>query len=163
MKFGYLQALLIAVACPLGALAQGQAEQPIEETVVVGKQSMAEMRRQVWQYEEDFYSIYNKLNDDNEFDVRCFYETPTGTRIKNHVCRAKFITNAYSDNVGRKRISANRTSRQDDNPQVAAKTLQFQEKLETLVATDPELQAAFVRYSTARARFMEEYGAEGEK
>ena len=75
----------------------------IVDTVVVGQKSKSEMRRDVFQAEEDFYSVYNKLNDDKEYDVRCFYEKRTGTNIKNHVCRARFVTKAYSVHARRNR------------------------------------------------------------
>ena len=86
--------LFVAVlALPLAAIAQG--EEAIDDIVVVGKKSTSALRRDVFQSEDDFYALYNKLNDDNEYDVRCFYETPTGPRMRNHVCRAVFVSNAY--------------------------------------------------------------------
>jgi hypothetical protein len=39
---------------------------------------------------------------------------------------------------------------------LAQKTAKFQEKLETLVAANPDLQAALVRYNTARTVFFAE-------
>jgi len=120
--------------------------------VAVGQ--MADLRRDVFQSEEDFYEIYNELNDNKEYDVRCWYETPTGTRIKNHVCRARYVTKAFSAHAARNRSDISRVANQDSNPAMAAKTAKFQENLETLLAANPELQAALVRYNTARARFM---------
>jgi hypothetical protein len=160
-------ALFVAIlAVPMAAVGQDEeastelasGDDAVEDIVVLGQKSVAELRRDVFRSEEDFYSIYNKLNDDNEYDVSCFVETPTGTRIKNHVCRARFITNAYSEQAGRRRATATRLAQnQDENPVIAEKTAKFQKKLETFVATDPELQAALVRYNTARARFKAEH------
>ena len=81
-------ALFVAVlALPMAAI--GQDEEASTEIVVIGQKSLAEIRRDVFEAEEDFYALFNKLNDEKDYDVRCFYEKPTGTRIKNHVCRAK--------------------------------------------------------------------------
>ncbi len=146
-----LSLIAALLALPIGAIAQDNAANLSAE---VSNKSLKELRREAWSSEEDFYARYNELNDDPDFHVRCFYETPTGSRLKNHVCRAKFVTEAYSKNAGRKRFSANRTSRQDDNPEVAAKTTEFQEKLETFINTDADLQAAYLKYSNARAAFM---------
>ena len=121
--------------------------------VAVGQ--MADLRRDVFQSEEDFYEIYNELNDNKEYNVRCRYETPTGTRIKNHVCRARYVTKAFSAHAARNRSDISRVANQDSNPAMAAKTAKFQENLETLLAANPDLQAALIRYNTARARFME--------
>jgi len=38
----------------------------------------------------------------------------------------------------------------------AEKTIKYQEKVETLITANPELQAAFVRYNTKRADFFAE-------
>jgi len=133
-------------------------DKTIDEIVVVGQKSLAELRRDVLRAEEDFYSVYNKLNDDNEYDVRCFYETPTGTHLKNHVCRARFITNAYSAHAARSGNRITRVANQDANPVIVEKTAKFQVKLETLIAANPELQAALVQYNTLRAQFMAERG-----
>jgi hypothetical protein len=89
-------------------------------------------------------------------DVNCFYEKPTGTNIKNHVCRARFISEAYSAHAARNRNDMTRMANQDANPALVQKTAKFQEKLETLIASDPELQAALIRYNTARAVFFAE-------
>jgi len=158
-------ALFVAVlALPMAAVGQDEEastgvasnDETIEDIVGVGQKSLADLRRDVFQSEEDFYSLYNKLNDDKEYDVRCFYERPTGTRMKNHVCRAKFVTKAYSAHAARNRNDLTRVANQDANPVIAEKSAKFQEKLETLIAANPELQAALVRYNTARARFMAE-------
>ena len=129
-------------------------DETIEDNVVVSQKSMAGLRRDVFQAEEDFYSLYNKLNDDKEYDVRCFYEKATGTRVKNHVCRARFVTKAYERHARRNRNDLSRVANQSADPVLAEKTARFEEKLETLIAANPELQAALVRYNTLRAQFM---------
>jgi hypothetical protein len=45
---------------------------------------------------------------------------------------------------------------QSADPIFAEKTIKYQEKVATLVAANPELQAAFVRYNTKRADFFAE-------
>lgn len=158
--------LIVAIlAVPMAAVGQDEGastglaagDDAVEDIVVFGQKTTAELRRDVFRSEEDFYSLYNQLNDDKEYDVHCFYETPTGTRIKNHVCRARFVTDAYASQANRTRVSGTRLAQnQDSNPVIAEKTAKFQEKLETLVALNPELQAALVQYNTARARFIAE-------
>ena len=128
----------------------------IVDTVVVGQKSKSEMRRDVFQAEEDFYSVYNKFNDDKEYDVRCFYEKPTGSNIKNHVCRARFVTKTFERHARRNRNDLSRVANQSAIPVPAEKTAKYQETMETLIAANPELQAALVRYNTARAQFMSE-------
>lgn len=153
----YLPLFFVSLALPLTV--SGQDEDAangdvVDNIVVVGEKSLAELRRDVYQAEEDFYALYNKLNDDNEYDVRCFYETATGTHIENHVCRARFVSKAFSAHAARNRNDMSRVANQDSNPAFAAKTAKYQEKLETLIAANPELQNALIRYNTLRAQFV---------
>ena len=158
-------ALFVAVlALPIAAVGQDETasiviasnNEPIDDIVVVGHKSLADLRRQVYKAEENFYSVYNNLNDDKDYDVRCFYEKPTGTHIKNHVCRARFVTKAYSSHAARNRNDLSRVANQESNPVLIEKSAKYQEKMETLMAANPELQAAFVRYNTARTLFFAE-------
>jgi hypothetical protein len=158
-------ALFVAVlALPMTAVGQDEEasirvasnNETIDDIVVVGQKSMATLRREVFEAEEDFYSLFNDLNDDRDYDVKCFYEKATGTNIKNHVCRARFVSKAFSAHAARNRNDITRVANQDANPAMAEKTAKFQEKMETLIAANPDLQAALVRYNTARAVFLAE-------
>lgn len=154
MKPNRTMLALIVAAMTLPVAAAAQDDKAIDDVVVVGHKSLADLRREVFQAEEDFYSVYNKLNDEKEFDVRCFYEKPTGTHQKNHVCRARFVTEAYAKHASRNRNDLSRVANQDANPEFAAKNARYQEKMETLIAANPELMAAFERYNMARAQFF---------
>lgn len=131
---------------PMAAVAQD--EEPGDEIVVASQKSRAALERDLVDAEDDFYSLYSKLNDDNEYDVRCYYESPTGVRKKIHVCRPVFFSKA------RNRENKNRPIDPNTDPVIADKLVTLQEKLETLVAANPELQAAMVRYNKARAQVM---------
>ena len=142
MKSKYTIMALIGafLALPLAATAQEQmasAETAREEVADVKKKSMGALRRELYKSEEEFYALYNKLNDDAEYDVSCFYETPTGTRQKNHVCRAKFVTDSYGAHAARNRGDVSRVANQDANPLLAQKMETFQAKIETLVGSNP--------------------------
>ena len=140
-------AIFVAVlALPMAAV--GQDEEVMEEIVVASQKSTAALRRDLIRAERDFYSLYNKLNDDNEYDVRCFKEAPTGVRTKQHVCRPVFFSKA------RNRENLNRGINQVTDPVIADKMVKLQERLDALIATDPELQVAVAKYNTARVRLM---------
>ena len=152
-KHRILAAIVCTMAFPLAATAQDDAVD--EEVVVVGNKSVSTLRKEVYQAEEAFYDLYNSLNDDPEYDVKCYYETATGTHVKNHVCRAKFVADSYAKHAGRNRNDLRRVANQDANPALAEKTRIFEEKIGTLVNTNAELQAAFLRYNDARSTFFE--------
>jgi len=152
-----LLALLVAVlALPMAAVGQDEEvstevasdDEAIENIVVASQKSLKGLRQDLWRSEDDFYSLYNKLNDDNLYDVRCVYKAPTGSRIKNQVCRPVFLSKAIS------RGDITSVTNLDTNPVIADKMAKFRQKLGTLIAANPELQATAVTYNTARARFM---------
>jgi hypothetical protein len=126
----------------------------IDNIVVVGQKSLAELRREVVKAEEGFYSVFNELNDEKDYDVRCFYESPTGSHLKNHVCRARFVTKAYSQHASRSGNKISRVANQDGNPAFIEKTAKYEQKMQTLIAANPELQTALIEYDAARTRFM---------
>ena len=146
-------ALFVAVlALPMAAIAQD--EEASTEIVVIGQKSLAELRRDVFEAEEDFYALFNKLNDERDYDVRCFYEKPTGTRIKNHVCRARFVTKAFERHARRNRNNLSSVANQGADPVLAEKSAKYEEKMETLISANPDLEAALIRYNTLRAEFV---------
>lgn len=154
-----LAVFIAALALPMAASAENGAatfDAKSEEIVVFGQKSQSKLRREVYDAEEDFYALFNKLNDDADYDVRCFYEGATGTHIKNHVCRAKFVTKAYSSHAARNGNDLSRVANQEGNPELAKKSAIYQEKMETLIASNANLQTALIRYNTLRAEFLAE-------
>ena len=101
-----ISVLLVLVLIPIGTSsivsAQDAERSPaaptetIEEIVVYGDKSLTALRQAIFRAEENFFDLFSSLNDDDDFDIRCFYETPTGTHIRHHVCRANFVTAATS-------------------------------------------------------------------
>lgn len=154
--------LLSVAALPMVTVGQEKEEstgvapndETIEANAVVSQKSQADLRRDVYQAEEDFYALYNKLNDDKDYDVRCFYEKPTGTNIKNHICRARFVTKAYERHARRNRTDLSRIANQGAIPLPEEKTARYQEIMETLIGANPDLQAALVRYNSAQALYL---------
>ena len=166
-KTRMILALFVAVlALPMAAAGQDDGasagaaskDEAIDNIVVVGQKSLAELRREVVKAEEDFYSVFNKLNDEKDYNVRCFYESPTGSHLKNHVCRARFVTKAYSSHAARSGNKITRVANQNANPAFIEKTAKYEKKMQTLIAANPELQAALVEYGAARTRFVAERG-----
>jgi len=151
-------ALCIAVlAVPMAAVGQDDkalSNGEMGENAAVSEKSLSQLRRETYEAEEDFYAIYNKLNDEKEFDVRCRYEKATGTNIKNHICRAQFVTKAFERHARRNRNNMSSVANQGSDPVFEEKTARYQEKMEVLMAANPELQEAFGRYNSARVQFF---------
>jgi hypothetical protein len=46
--------------------------------------------------EDSFYTEYNRLNADHQWDVSCALEAPTNSHIKLRVCRLRFVDDAMA-------------------------------------------------------------------
>lgn len=141
---GVIITLLAPPALASGQSVAGPAD-AAENIVVASQKSADELRRDLWKAERDFYSIYNKLNDDSRYDVRCTREAPTGSVLKTQSCRPKFLDRALREG----RIS-NRENL-DANSEINSKMATFRETLETLVGENEDLQAAAAKLNQAYA------------
>lgn len=89
-------ALIALVIAPAWASAQEVAptsldftfnnNQVLDELQIVGKR-LYQMKTQAADLEDKIYALYNDLNQDDEFDIHCKVEPPTGSRLNNRVCR----------------------------------------------------------------------------
>ena len=72
-----------------------QAEEPpetIEEVVVHGSKPLVKLKLEIFKAEDALYDLYNSLNTDDDFDIRCYKEAPTGSKIKRRICRTNFYS-----------------------------------------------------------------------
>jgi hypothetical protein len=65
----------------------------LDEVQVVGKR-LYQMREDIIKAEEKFYALYNELNTDDDYDVHCTMEVPTGTRFRYRTCKTVFLAKA---------------------------------------------------------------------
>jgi len=88
--------VLLLVVLPASSVSQiesTQAEEssePIEEIVVHGHKSIIDLKHEMYEAEETLYDVYNSLNSDDDYDIHCYEEVPTGTKIPKRVCRTNF-------------------------------------------------------------------------
>jgi hypothetical protein len=154
-------ALLVAIlVLPMAAVGQDEetstrlasVDEPIDNIVVSGQKSEATLLQELWKAEDDFYSLYNSLNDDGLYTVRCVDEAPIGSRIKVQVCRPVFVARAMTNG------DVINVTDLNNNPVIADEMATYRKKMNTLIAANPELQAAVATFGTARARYVEAGG-----
>jgi hypothetical protein len=66
------------------------------------------------------------------------------------------VSQAYSTHAARNRNDLSRVANQDTDSALEAQTAKYEENLETLIAANPELEQALIRYNEARAEFLAE-------
>ena len=133
-----------------------ESSQAIEEIIVYGEKSVGDLRREVYKAEENFFDLFNSLNQDFEYDVNCYYEMPTGTHIRRHVCRANFVVEATSVQYVEIRTRGPRYPTVPPELVIAKKKKLLRQKLETLVAEHPELLQALTEYTNKRTTLESE-------
>lgn len=127
-----------------------------EEIVVYGKKSIVQLRRELYIAEESFFSVFNSLNTNKDFNVQCEYVTYLGERRRHHVCMPRFAkrfeaqrssaiilaNDGFSDNVG----SANWV-------RVKNKNKLLWQKMAELVLEHPELREAVVNLQRTKGAY----------
>lgn len=98
-----LALLLIMLAAPTIASSQdaerSEFRPPDEEITVLGRQSLSSMRLDVQKALEDFYALFNRLNDDDKHDIDCRREQVLGTPVPQRLCFANHEREAYSQSA----------------------------------------------------------------
>lgn len=133
-----------------------ESSESIEEIIVYGERSLGELRREVYKAEENFFDLFNSLNQDFEFDVNCYYEVPSFTHIRQHVCRANFVVEATSVQYVEIRTRGPRYPTVPPALVIAKKKKLLRQKMEALVAEHPELLQALTEYTSKRTTLESE-------
>src|SRR5262245_35846893 len=64
------------------------AAEPPEEITVRGQRSLGEYRVELERQRDEIFRMFNAANEGNDTDIRCKNEQPTGSRMRQSVCRS---------------------------------------------------------------------------
>ena len=151
--------VLLLVVLPASSVSQiesTQAEEssePIEEIVVHGHKSIIDLKHEMYEAQEAVYDIFNALNSDDDYDIRCYEEVPTGSKIPRRVCRTEKLGD----------ILAGRTQRMMRGEPYVSPTAQIKKMKERmlaemteLVSTHPEFLKALESYDAKKKTWESE-------
>ena len=127
-----------------------ETSESIEEIIVYGDKPLHALRREVYLAEENFFDVFSSINEDDEYDVRCFYEIPSFTHIRRHVCRANFVIDATSAQAEGWRTEGPRRPIVPAAWKIRTKKKRLGELMEVLIAEHPELLQALGEYTDRR-------------
>ena len=63
----------------------------LEEIIVTAPRSLRSMRVEIDEVQDRAFALFNELNVDNDYDIVCRRETPTGSYIPVRVCRPRYV------------------------------------------------------------------------
>src|SRR5688572_2803008 len=72
------------------------AEEP-DEITVIGEKSLGEYRLELERSRDEIFRIYNEANKGSAADITCRAEQPTGSRMRQSVCRSEAENRADAD------------------------------------------------------------------
>ena len=72
---------------------------PIEEITVLGERTFFTLRLEIEAAEAEVYGLFNELNTNDDFDVKCTREVYTGSYFKRHRCMAAYLRKAQAENT----------------------------------------------------------------
>ena len=127
----------------------------LEEIIVYGDKSLIQLRREFYRAEADFFAVFNTLNSNDEFDIRCEYVTNLGSRRRYHFCQPKFARKAETRATQDMLVSAGINgyllyeAYLNRNGLITKDELLWQE-MSVLVLENMELQKAFTDVTKAK-------------
>ena len=143
--------LIALLACLLQIASAQESDQDssdvMEEIVVQGKESLGRLRHRVYEAEDDFYALFNSINDEDDFDIHCTKEARIGSRVKRRVCRANFELQATAEEARGWKLGFPTPPAESA---IAHKKAIFLEKMEILVNENPELLKALADFGYAK-------------
>ncbi len=125
----------------------------IDEIIVQGEMTLSRLRHRADAKEDVFYELFNAINDDDEFDVRCVDEAPIGSRVKKRVCKANFEIEASAEEARGIRLGI---PTQTAFGEMTQKQAAFQERMEVLVNENPQLLKALTEFGDAKSDYESE-------
>ncbi len=148
-----LLVLPLSGVCQSDVIQTQEQSEPIEEIVVRDYKPLVFLKREIYEAEDAVYDIFNVLNSDDDYDIRCYKEAPTGSKIKRRVCRTEKLGD----------ILAGRTQRMMRGEPYVSPTAEIKKMQEhmlaemtELVSTHPELLKALESYAAARKKWESE-------
>ena len=94
--------IVLLLALPLPGLSQSepdQAEEPselMEEVIVYGAKPLIKLKQEMRGAEDALFDLFNSINTDDNFDIRCYKEVPTGSKIPRRVCKTNWFRNQHT-------------------------------------------------------------------
>jgi hypothetical protein len=150
----FLASVVLMLAMPQAGLSEvtssqvinDEAIEALDEIVVFGEPPLRLLRDEVYAAEENFYELFNTLNNGRQFDVQCFYRKPVGSHIPRRMCEAYFVKNS---SVG----SFLGGGGVPHWAFIRHKTKQMLKEMAALVEEQPELHAALLEFEDAKQIF----------
>ena len=129
----------------------------MEEVTVYGEKSLLRLKRAQTKAEDNAFDVFNALNTDHQYDIRCYKRKPLGSNISRRICYQNYmnvlehdaaqmwIKRGKSLPAGGAIVSVPRQKRKEKN---------LRDIMDELKLEHPELVEALDAYSDAKHRYV---------
>ena len=150
--------VLLGIVLGTGSTFAQEDDEPIEEITAYGHKSLLNLKYAAFQAEQDFFNLFNELNEDDRFDVHCEHRAPTGSRIKRRMCTSPF-EHELDEEAARDMFLTGGGGYVPLQNEGAIRALRKKqaEMLKAMVMENPELQQRYIELGKANQRFAEEH------
>lgn len=106
-------------------VASSRQDADVEEVIVPGRRP-ANLRVEIERLESAVYDRFNALNSDDDFDIHCFEQAPTGSNIPLRTCAPNFVIEAESDAASKMLVDGRSGAGNNNSP--AENTMLMEDK-----------------------------------
>lgn len=125
--------------------AEPEVPEEIEEITVYGESNINILRRQFNLAQERMFELFNTLNSNDEFDIKCDYEQRLGSRRWHHVCTPKFNTRPQAHAGGQYMVTYDGEDKPSiQSPRVRRLNRELWEEMARLVNENPQLRQSYI-------------------
>lgn len=147
----------------IGVTERTGAAEPVDDEIVVRGEAWEELRLEIRLAEEAVYDRFNEINSNDDFDIHCRMEPELGSRFDRRHCwsngwrdhDADFAQATLNELLGQ----AGPNPAMFRTEQLVQQN-QLEDELRRLVATDPALAEAVMRWGNAQRALVERSGGE---
>jgi hypothetical protein len=151
--------LLISLAADPRTACADEPETPneMEEVTVYGEKSLLSLKRALIKSEDNAFAMFNSLNKEYQYDIRCYKKAPLGSHIKRRICFANYVheLNEEAASVWRGNKRGLKSGGPIENvTKMRMKKKNLREIMDALKLEHPELAEALNTYSEAKHRYV---------
>ncbi len=111
---------------------------PIEEISVIGERTFFTLRLEIESAETEVYGLFNELNSNDDFDVKCVNEVFVGSHFSRRVCMADYLRKEQARNAQNSVLGIDILLTLDQvRGEVRQKTLAMEAEMLTLAQENP--------------------------
>lgn len=130
---------------------------PLEEIVVVGQQTLFNLKHKLYDAEDDIFRLFNEINSSDDMDVVCLRERQLGSHLIQRICEPAFLRRVRSENARDFRMGFSILFTPPDlNNAVNFEMKQLRSEMDSLIGANAEYAKALGDY----AIMVEDYNAQ---